>query len=168
MTPSGGSDGPERLETDRLASRADEEDPQVGRAASSSRTERGAEAQGWLAALGAARFVLGALVAAAAIVGGVVLLSAAKWWALAVVVVVLLGAVGLGVWLTLRSTTEVEKPAPETVARLEEEGVADPERKANEHVEAVEEDEHAGEQQGKVTPSSSASRPVGPGSGDST
>lgn len=188
MTPSRGPDGPERLETDRLASRADEEDAQVGRAAAGSRTGRGGEAQGWLAAFGAARFVLAAVVVAAAVVGAVVLLSAGKWWALAIVVVVLLGGLGLGVALALRATTQVEKPSAETVARLDEEGVSDPEGAINERVDAAPEDEQgeadaeaaldrraveqpagerAEEQKGKVTPSSSASRPVGPGSGDS-
>jgi uncharacterized integral membrane protein len=150
-----GSGPDERLEVDRMASREEEEEAQVVEAAASPRRRRSGETQSWLAAIGATRFLLALVLVAVAIVGCVVLLGAGKWWALPIVVVVLLASFGLGAFMTLRATTEVEKPAPETVARLEEEGVPDPEGAANERV-------GEDEQKAEVTPSPS-SRPVGRG-----
>jgi uncharacterized integral membrane protein len=149
-----GSGADERLEVDRMASR-DEEEGQVVEAAARARPRRSGEAQSWLAAMGASRFLLALVVVAVAIVGSVILVGAGHWWALPIAVVVLLASFGLGAFMTLKATTEVEKPAPETVARLEEEGVPDPEGAANERVGEE-------EQKAEVTPSPS-SRPVGPG-----
>jgi hypothetical protein len=144
----------ENLEVDALASR-DEEEGRVSETAARAGRRRAGGA-GWVASLGAARFLLAALVAAAAIVGSVLLLGVGRWWALPLVVLVLLGSLALGAYLTLQATTEVEKPAPETVARLEEEGVPDPEAEVNRRGRAAPEG-----QQREVTPSR-RSRRVGP------
>jgi hypothetical protein len=65
---------------------------------------------------------------AALVIGGIVALSTGAWWA----VVAALGLHALGTMLTATAavelTTDVEHVAPETAARLEEEGVADPDR----------------------------------------
>jgi hypothetical protein len=154
----------ENLEVDARASR-EEEEGRVSEAAALAARRRAGDAarkrtgsQSWLASLGAARFVLAALIAAGAIVGCVVLLGAGSWWALPLVVLVLVGALASGALLTLRATTEVEKPAPETVARLEEEGVRDPEADVNERSDVAPQDER------EMTPSPD-SRPVGSGEG---
>src|SRR4051794_9500073 len=65
---------------------------------------------------------------AALVIGAIVAFTTGAWWA----VVVALGLHALGTMLTataaVQLTTEVEHVAPGTAARLEEEGVADPDR----------------------------------------
>jgi hypothetical protein len=81
---------------------------------------------------------------AALVVGAIVAFTTGAWWA----VVVALGLHALGTMLTataaVQLTTEVEHVAPETAARLEEEGVADPDRVLTELVEDFAAAEHAG------------------------
>jgi hypothetical protein len=74
------------------------------------------------------------LLATAAVVGAVVTLYTGSWWWLAAAVGIHLLA-SLAVFAGLVSLlSEPERPAPETVARLEDEGVPDPERVFNELV----------------------------------
>jgi hypothetical protein len=72
---------------------------------------------------------------AALVIGAIVAFATGAWWA----VVVALGLHALGTMLTataaVQLTTEVEHVAPETAARLEEEGVADPDRMLTDLVE---------------------------------
>jgi hypothetical protein len=72
---------------------------------------------------------------AALVIGAIVAFTTGAWWA----IVVALGVHALGTMVTaiaaVQLTTEVEHVAPATAARLEEEGVADPDRAFTELVE---------------------------------
>jgi hypothetical protein len=72
---------------------------------------------------------------AALTVGAVIALSTGSWWALVVAVGV--HAVGTMVVVSgaIQLTTEIEHASPQTTARLEEEGVADPDRVLSDLVE---------------------------------
>lgn len=177
------SDASEGLEVDRLASR-EETEPRADGVGQAGR--RGAGSGGWRASFGSTGLLLLIVGAVLGIVAIILLLGGGSYWWLPLAFAVLLAAFGGVVYFLLDRTTEVEKPSAETVARLEEEGVRDPERAVNERVDAAPEDEQgeadaqdaldrraegqprdelAEEQKGKITPSSSASRPVGPGPG---
>ena len=81
---------------------------------------------------------------AALVIGAIVAFATGAWWA----VVVALGLHALGTMLTataaVQLTTEVEHVAPETAARLEDEGVADPDRLLTDLVEDFAGAERAG------------------------
>jgi hypothetical protein len=72
---------------------------------------------------------------AALTVGAVIALSTGSWWALLVAVAV--HAVGTMVVVSgaIQLTTQIEHASPQTTARLEEEGVADPDRVLSDLVE---------------------------------
>jgi hypothetical protein len=109
---------------------------------------RTAEARGHhspvVATLASHRQILVVSVLAALVIGAIVAFATGAWWA----VVVALGLHALGTMLTataaVQLTTEVEHVAPETAARLEEEGVADPDRVLTELVEDFAGAPHAG------------------------
>jgi hypothetical protein len=86
-------------------------------------------------------------------VGAVAGLALGTWWILPIAVLVhgVLSAVVIGMALSM--TTDVEKPAPQAEAALEEEGVADPEAAMNELIDD--------EQQSAMTPSSEPTRTPG-------
>lgn len=172
----------ERPEAERRALR-DEDDGYLLEDAER-RGERRSSDQGWWASLGAARFALVFAGAGLGIVLLIVAVSGGGWVFLVLAVLVLLASIAAVTAMVLKATTEVEKPSADEVADLEAEGVRDPEGVLNEEVAAEPEreqgesddrtalDERAedrepvertSEQKGKVTPSSSASRPVGPG-----
>ena len=100
---------------------------------------RTAEARGghsrFVATLTTHRQILVVSLLAALVIGGIVALATGAWWA----VVVALGLHALGTMLAataaVQLTTEVEHVAPETAARLEDEGVADPDRALTDLVE---------------------------------
>ena len=81
-----------------------------------------------------------------------------SWWLLAVAVAIHAVATLAVGFFAIRATTTVEKPSPEAVARLEAEGVPDPEKAFNDRVQEYTDIER---QEGAVTPSSDRSRPVG-------
>jgi hypothetical protein len=72
---------------------------------------------------------------AAVTLGAVIVLSTGSWWALVVAVGV--HAVGTMVVASgaIQLTTQIEHASPQTTARLEEEGVADPDRVLSDLVE---------------------------------
>ena len=82
-------------------------------------------------------------------VGAIAGLALGAWWALAAALLIhgVLSAVVIG--MAMAMTTDVEKPAPEAEAALEEEGVADPEAALTELLD----DETEGQQKA-ITPSS--------------
>jgi hypothetical protein len=86
----------------------------------------GAERPSLWTALSANRLVIGITFFVLLIVGVIVALATDSWWA--VVAACAVHAIGTLVVITLalRLSTEVEHVAPETAARLEEEGVPDP------------------------------------------
>ncbi len=171
MTQTGRPSDPDRLEVDRLAPRDEDEDYVTGEGYPSD--ERRSDDQDWFAAMGAIRLIFVSLLGAIVIVGLLVAVGGGGWIFLIVAVVAMLLAGGIITALVLKTTTQVEKASPETVARLEHEGVRDPEASLNERVDALPEDEQDGvdpesaldeparEQKDKVTPSSE-SQPVGP------
>jgi hypothetical protein len=81
---------------------------------------------------------------AALVIGAIVALSTGAWWA--VVVALAVHALGTMVVATaaIELTTDVEHVAPETAARLEDEGIADPDRVLTELVEDFAGAERAG------------------------
>ena len=84
-----------------------------------------------------------AIGAGAAIVVGAIISLALDSWIFLVLAVLVHGIVTLTVgYIVLRVTTEVEKPSPVTVARLQAQGVDDPEAKLNMAIQAHE-DGHA-------------------------
>lgn len=108
----------EAVGTDRVQVPADRADS-IGRVS-------GAERPSPWAALSANRLVIGITFFVLLIVGVIVALATDSWWA--VVAACAAHAIGtlVVVTLALRLSTEVEHVAPETAARLEEEGVPDP------------------------------------------
>lgn len=102
------------------------------------------------------------------VVGTIVSLATGSWWALAIAV----GVHALGTMITAGSavalTTEVEHVDPSTAARLEDEGVPDPDRVLTKLVEDYRGGTRApgaadatSEQRRAMTPSSGGSRAVG-------
>lgn len=116
----------------------------------------------------------------ALVISGVLVLTTGSWWLLALLIVVLLLAMTAVVLVALQMTTETEHLSPTAVARLEEEGVADPDAAFSDLVEDHAPGDEAGgsgretpvdeqparaaaEQRSAVTPSHDRSKPVGPG-----
>jgi hypothetical protein len=95
------------------------------------------------AVLGSNRVLIAITLAVLLIVGVIVALATGSWWA----VVAASAAHALGtliiVSMTLRLSTEVEHMAPEAAARLEAEGVPDPDRALSDLVEQYSEERHA-------------------------
>jgi hypothetical protein len=89
-------------------------------------------------------------------VGGVAALALGAWWALLVAVLIHGAVSAVVIGMAMQMTTDVEKPAPEAEAELEEEGVADPEAALTELLEDETED-----QQKEITPSSEPTRTPG-------
>jgi hypothetical protein len=124
--------------------------------------ERHGARPGLLVGLRANRLVLGITFLAALVVGAVVSLATGSWWflllALAVHALTTLVVVGL----ILSMTTQTEHLSPSAAARLEDEGVGDPDAVFSD---LVEEFAPQDAQRTEVTPSR-RSRPVGPGGED--
>lgn len=122
-----------------------------------------------------------AIAGAMALVFGAIISLWLKSWVFTVLALVVHGVATVVVgYVVLRVTSEVEKPDPRTVARLQAEGVDDPESKLNRAIQAHEgadgdrvrrefgvdaEDEgsEAAAQQVSITPSSEETELVGPG-----
>jgi len=170
MTQTGRSSDSDRVEVDRLAPREEDQGDSTGEGQSAA--ESRSDDQGWFAAMGANRLILVSLLGAVVTIGLLLAVTGGGLILLVVAVLALLVVIGLVTAFVLKLTTE-EKPSVETVARLEAEGVHDPESALNERIDALPEDDQDGvdpeseldeparEQKGKVTPSSE-SRPVGP------
>jgi hypothetical protein len=106
-------------------------------------TERHGRRSPVVATLATHRQLIVVTLLAALVIGAIVAFVTGAWWA----VVVALGLHALGTMLTataaVQLTTEVEHVAPETAARLEEEGVVDPDRLLTDLVEDFAGAEHA-------------------------
>ena len=95
------------------------------------------------AALGSNRVLIAITFAVLLIVGVIVALATGSWWAVvAAAAVHALGTVTI-ISMTLALSTEVEHAAPDAAARLEAEGVADPDRALSELVEQYSEERQA-------------------------
>jgi hypothetical protein len=133
-----------RLLTEELRAVVGRDDVEVAADAPRRTEERHGTHSRFVATLLSHRQILLVTLLAAIVVGGIVSLSTGAYWAVLVAVglhafgtmVVVAGAVQL--------TTEVEHVAPETAARLEAEGVADPDRVLTELVEDFAGAERAG------------------------
>jgi hypothetical protein len=126
--------------TDRVRVPRDQAD-QVGRVHGSGEGKLGAQ-------LASNRLLLAVTFVALVIVGVIVSLATHSWWALvAACAVHALGTLLVGT-LTLRLSTEVEHVDPSLAARLEDEGVGDPDRALSDLVEsyAAAESPSAGDQ----------------------
>jgi hypothetical protein len=97
----------------------------------------------FVAALGANRVLIAITFAVLLIVGVIVALATGSWWA--VVAASAVHALGtlIIISMTLRLSTEVEHMAPEAAARLEAEGLADPDRALSDLVEQYSEERQA-------------------------
>ena len=86
-----------------------------------------------LAALWSSRLLVMLVLGAGAVAGLAVLaVLTAEWWGLAAAMIVLLAAALLVVRNVLSLLADVDAPSPTERARLEAEGVLDPERRLNE------------------------------------
>jgi hypothetical protein len=95
------------------------------------------------AVLGANRVLIAITFAVLVIVGAIVGLASGSWWAVvAAAAVHALGTLAI-ISMTLRLSTEVEHMAPDASARLEEEGVPDPDRALSDLVEQFSEERQA-------------------------
>lgn len=103
--------------------------------------ERHATRSPFVSALVNARLAIGVTFAVLLVVGAVVSLVTGSWWALIAALVVHFVGTVLVTGMTLHTTTEPEHLDPSTAAKLEEEGVANPDRMFNDLVE-----DYAGEQ----------------------
>jgi hypothetical protein len=89
---------------------------------------------GFAATLSANRLIILITFLTVLVVGAILALTTGSWWWLIVPLLVhAIATVALGAGI-IHATTQVEKPDPSTVARLEDEGVADPEGRFNELV----------------------------------
>ncbi len=124
------------------------------------------------------RLVVAMTLLGALVVGAVISLATGSWWFLLLALGLdLLGVLAV-VAIVLAMTTETEHVSPGAAARLEDEGVADPDRvfsdlvegfapadrRGDERTTSADEDpaQAAAEQRSSVTPSHEGSRPVGP------
>jgi len=89
---------------------------------------------GFLATLSANRLILIITFLTLLVVGAIVALATDKWWIIVIPLAMhAVATIALGAGI-LQTTTQVERPDPGTVARMEEEGVPDPEGTFNEMV----------------------------------
>jgi hypothetical protein len=72
--------------------------------------------------------------AGAVVFGVIVSLATGSWWLLALAFAVFLLATLVVALVVVRTTGMVERPRPQTIAKLEDEGVPDPERLVNERL----------------------------------
>jgi hypothetical protein len=133
-----------RLLTEELWAVVGRDDVEVAADAPRRTEERHGTHSRFVATLLSHRQILLVTLLAAIVVGGIVSLSTGAYWA--VLVAVGLHAFGTMVVVAaaVQLTTEVEHVAPETAARLEAEGVADPDRALTELVEDFAGAERAG------------------------
>jgi hypothetical protein len=105
----------------------------------------------WGAALASNRVILIVGFAMAVVVGAILALATGKWWVILIPLAVHAVGTFFVAGLALQATTEMEHPAPTVAARLEEEGVADPDRVLTDL--AAEFSPDADEQRTELTPS---------------
>ena len=154
---------------------------QVAVPASRAHEERARHGQrpGLLVALHDNQLALGMTFLAAIVVGAVVSLATGSWWFLLIALVVDVAGVLLVTAGVLRMTKATEHPSPELAARLESEGVTDPDRMLTDlvHEYAPSDDDAdedrtirpdddparaSAEQRDAITPTDRPSRPIGP------
>ena len=122
--------------------------------------------------------LVGAALVVVAVIAGFA--AGGSWWLLPVAFLVLLGMAYFVAAMGFQMMSRAERPSPTTVAILEEEGVRDPEELFSDIVAEFTEDtgaqgtndrttnvtddptKAAAEHESSITPSSGASRPVGP------
>jgi hypothetical protein len=109
------------------------------------------------------RLLIGILAATAAVLGAMLGLALGSAWFVVIALVVHLAGTYFVATFAIRLTSEVEKPDPVTVARLEAAGIGNPEAAINLAVRARGGTE-AAEQAEEMTPASVPTELVGPGS----
>lgn len=98
--------------------------------------------------LSSSKLLVGITFAVVVMVGAMLSLALDSWLLLPVLTLVHAVVTFLVVTVALRLTTQVDKPDPSTVARLEAEGMDDPEKQLNESIRKVATDE--GDEKGPV------------------
>jgi hypothetical protein len=91
--------------------------------------------------LSANKLLVGITFAVVVVVGAILALATDAWWAVVLAALVHATATVIVIGVALRLTSQVEKPDPATVARLEDAGVADPEAKMNQAIRSMADDE---------------------------
>jgi hypothetical protein len=152
MAPEPEKQSSERILAEEVQEAAQTEEPHLAQPVD-------ARSTGFMATLWSNRLLIAITLALVLVVGAVVSLAIGTWWVLVAALVVHAVGTLLVVGFVLQLSTQVEKPAPETVAALEERGVRDPERALNEQVTATEQEGETASQRDRVTPSR-RSRPV--------
>jgi hypothetical protein len=137
------SPGANRLLTEELREALGRDEVRVPADVPPRHRERHGRRPGVLAVIAANRMLVVIALGALLIVAVAVSLATGSWWAL--LAAVLVHAIGtfLVAGVVLRLTTEVEHMAPSTAARLEEEGVADPDHVLSDLMEEYGGAEHA-------------------------
>jgi F0F1-type ATP synthase assembly protein I len=107
------------------------------------------------------KFLLVMIAAAGIVVGAIIALLLDHWWVLIPVVLVLWLVTYAVVATIMRMTAVSEHPSPETVAAMEEEGVADPERLFDDLVQEFT-PEPAAERREEISPAEGRRPPAGP------
>ena len=113
---------------------------------------------------GATAVVVGAT---AVVVGAMLSLAVGSVWLTVFALAVHLVGTFVVATLAIKLLTEVDKPAPTVVARLEAAGVDDPEQRLNMAIRSHGGDSAAAQQTDAMTPSANGTRLAGPGSEDS-
>lgn len=168
-----------RILTEELREAVGAETSEVPRARPHASAQRHGGRSGLLVTFGANRLLIAMLLLGALVVGAIVVLATGSWWFLLLALAVhALGTLVI-VGVILQLTSETEHLSPTAAARLEEEGVADPDALFSDLVEEhapagrggpddrstpADEDsaQAAAEQRNAVTPSHDESKPVGP------
>ena len=127
------SDGTNRELTEEVrAAVGSDEVPRERRREPRTRAPKGRS--GFVATLSANRLIILITLLTVIVVGAILALATGSWWWLIVPLVVhAIATVALAGGI-LQATSQTEKPDPSTVAKMEDEGVADPEGRFNELV----------------------------------
>jgi fatty acid desaturase len=146
MAPNTEHKSSERILAEEVQDAAQTEEPHLAQPIETRST-------GFMATLWSNRLLIAITLALVVVVGAVASMAIGNWWFL--IAALLVHAVGtvLVVGFVLQLSTQVEHPAPETVAALEERGVRDPEQALNEQVAATEQEGETEEQRDRLTPS---------------
>src|SRR4051794_19429358 len=134
------------------------------------------DVRGVRAVIGENRMLVAVVFVALLVVGAIISLATGSWWAVVAACAVHAAGTLVVATIVLRATTAVEHAAPETAARLQEEGVGDPDQALSDLVKQFTPDgdargvDHrpgedqaraAGEQAGAGTPSTTPTEPAG-------
>jgi hypothetical protein len=155
------------MDSTRLTMKAELEDA-LGERVSDDEARRALERPGTRAAwLRSNRLLVLITGATALVVGAILSLALGSVWLTVFALAVHLAGTFVVATLAIKLLTEVEKPAPTVVARLEAAGVDDAEQRLNMAIRSHGGESRAAEQTDSMTPSADGTRLAGPGSEES-